>query len=317
MSIYLDTSAVYDHLNGDSRQKAQVQGVIGDGAGALRSSFVRMEYLRSRIRSLINLYYSIKYDDSVSDGLKSFRQSSGFKPREVSNAFDSIEEWLLDHEDWKDKTKTLRRLGEAIVRMVNDVDESYARMPGDGIACQLGRLELKKEPFSEDLLLDFAAAFDRIFRGTPTCQICQFKNERQGWLRHEGIDVYSDKQIAKYKSFKGYLVQARNLQKLAASSANEAKCAICMKVGDSVIALQARKGMTILTSDSSFVVFGKILRRHVHKLKSGAALRKEAQDAGLASANRLGVQTSSPTSKPPPATGGQGRRRTRPRKRRR
>lgn len=70
----IDTSAVFDHLHGDSRQRAQVDSVVGDGTSTIRSSFVRMEHIRSRAMTFIDLYYFIKLEDSVDDAIDVFAQ---------------------------------------------------------------------------------------------------------------------------------------------------------------------------------------------------------------------------------------------------
>ena len=238
---YLDTSTIHDHLHGDSRQQAQVWAYIGDGSEAIRSSFVRMEYLRSRIFSHIHLYFCIKEEDSVEDGIQAYLQMKSHSNRAANYPLQSIKEWITDQDDWANKPKTLRRLGETICRMVYDFDEYYCQMRGDGISCQLGKLVLKKATYSEDIILDFVDAYDSIYAGVPTCRLCEFKRNAQAELTQKKVDLFSDSHKQRYKKNKGFLKQIQQLVKVPRIKDVKPKCSRCVKLGDSIIALQSRK----------------------------------------------------------------------------
>jgi predicted nucleic acid-binding protein len=285
ITYFLDTSAVYDFLHGDSRQQAQVRDLLVDGVTGYLPSFVRMEYLRSRIMTLIDLYFVIQAEETVSHGIREYAQAVAYQPRRILVVLDYVRGWLLGFEDANDKIKTLRRLGDNIVGMVFDIDDAFERLKGDGLACELGRVAMARESFNEQIMLNFYTEFRRIQNGSPTCGLCEFREKHLRALVRDGVDLCSRTQREKYKGNKGYVAQAERLERVPNIKDKAPKCSRCKTLGDSIIALQARRGMIILTSDGSFIPFGKILHKRVLKLKSGRQL-KAANDSQVGQRSR-------------------------------
>src|SRR6266851_5578573 len=94
--LLLDTSAVVHQLHGHTLQQAAVREAVAGGEVGV-PVFVRMEYLRGVILM-------------------------------------TVPQWLGGHEDWQSKPVTLRRLGDLILRMIRDFDETYPRPPDDPLA---------------------------------------------------------------------------------------------------------------------------------------------------------------------------------------
>ena len=188
---FLDTSAVYDFLHGDSRQQAQVRELLVDGVTSYLSSFVRMEYLRSRVMTLIDLYFVLKDEETVPDGIRAYTQTVAYQNRRIAIVLDFVINWLLDFSDANDKIKTLRRLGDAIVRMVFDIDDIFEPLRADGLACELGRVAMRRESFNEQMMLNFYSEFRRIQQGVPKCGLCVFKVKHHRALLRAGVDMES------------------------------------------------------------------------------------------------------------------------------
>lgn len=203
-SFFLDTPAVYYVLHGHALMKQAVADAVGNGIPQA-SKFVRMEYLRGVIIAQIDLYCLIKESPSVHDALIDWSQ--GFSHRRTKVVLMTISRWITGHEDWQNKASTQRRLGNEIVRMVEDFDHAFGDQP-NALTCELGRLSFHRRSFDEDLLFDFYQRFQAIFEGTPRCQLCPFRHRQAKRLCNQGIDLYSEEQRQKYKEFKGYVKQA-------------------------------------------------------------------------------------------------------------
>lgn len=103
------------------------------------SIFIRMEYLRGVVLNLIELYFLVKESDSVSDALIDWSQKVN-QERKLKIVLMNMHRWLLGHEDWQDKDKSMRRLGDLIVRLVFDFDRIFKDQVKDRRRCRLGRV---------------------------------------------------------------------------------------------------------------------------------------------------------------------------------
>ena len=88
----------------------------------------------------------------------------------------TVSNWITTQDDWGAHEKTLRRLGEEIVRLVRAIDEEYSRRIKDDLECELAKVGFPDLPFSENMLLDFYERFKNIRDGIPSCDLCVFKD---------------------------------------------------------------------------------------------------------------------------------------------
>lgn len=270
--FFLETSAVYYQLLGHTLQKSAVQSAVGAGFAEV-SNFIRMEYLHGLIINLIDLYYLIK-EWSVSDALIEWSQKVK-QDRKLKDVLMTICQWLPGHEDWKVREKSLRRLGDLIVRLVYEFDDVYRARCPDQLACELGHVSFRRQTFDEGMLLDFYERFKNIEDGIPNCRLCEFKIRQRRMLENTHTDLYSLAKREAYSKNKGYVAQAERMEKAAKHEGTTPRCSWCTLLGDTIIALHAPRKASIVTADRAFVALGEILGRQVVLLPSLQKLKKQ------------------------------------------
>jgi hypothetical protein len=271
--IFLETSGVLYERHGHTLMRAAVTNASSDGRVEV-SNFIRMEYLRGVILNLIELYFLIKDEDSVSNALITWSQKV-HQERKLKVVLMTISQWLTDQEDWRAKGKSMRRLGDEIVRLVYTFDEVYRARTRDDLRCELGKVLFPQRVFNETMLLDFYDRFRRIQRSIPRCDLCAFRARQQQSLLAQRIDLCSPARREEFRAYKGYVAQAERLEAAAATSENVPSCRWCEQVGDSIIALHMPKKATLVTADRAFLPFGQMLRREVRMLPSLAELKRQ------------------------------------------
>jgi len=270
--IFLETSGVMHLLHGHRLMQVAVRDATSDGRVEV-SNFIRMEYLRSVILNLIEFYFLIKDSDSVGDALIDWAQKVN-QQRKLKIILMTIHRWLVDHEDWQAAEKSLRRLGDLIVRLAWAFDESFPRRARDRLECELGRVFFARRSFREDALLQFYDRFKGIQQGVPACRLCEFRASQRRWLLARGIDLYGEQTRERFRAHKGFVAQAERLESAADTAEATPKCRWCERLGDSIIALHAPRKATLVTADRAFVAFGQILGREVRLLPSLAELKR-------------------------------------------
>jgi hypothetical protein len=244
--FFLETSAVIYQFHGHHLMRAAVREALGDGLPEV-SNFIRMEYLRGVVVNLIELYFLIKDEDSVSDALIAWSQKVS-QERKIKVVLMTISSWIVDQEQWQSREKSLRRLGDLIVRLVYGFDETFQGRMQDRLKCQLGRVTFQRRSFGEDMLLQFYEEFRAIQKSTPPCRLCLFKKKQTRSLARNQIDLHGLGPREKYKKYKGYVTQAERLENFVA---------------------------TIVTADRAFIAFCEILNREIRLLPSLAALKRQ------------------------------------------
>jgi len=270
--IFLETSGVFYQLHGHSLMRQAVAVATRDGRIEV-STFIRMEYLRGVVLNLIELYFLMKGSDSVADALSDWSQKV-WQERKLKVVLMTIPHWLCDQQDPHAKHKSLRRLGDLILRLVDEFDERFRRRTKDHLQCRLGRLRFPPRSFDEDLLLTFYDRFKSI-RDNPRCGLCRFRDRRKRSLAARRIDLWSPERRNEFQQYPGYVKQAERLEKAAETSQTIPKCSWCERLGDSIIALQAPPKAILVTADRAFVAFGQILGQKVRLLPSLAQLKAQ------------------------------------------
>lgn len=272
--VFLETSAVIYEQHGHSLMGAAVREAVGDAVVEV-SNFIRMEYVRGVVINLIDLYFLIKREESVTDALITWSQKVN-QERKLKIVLMTITRWLSTLTEANDAETTMRRLGEFIVQLVRTFDFVYKGRAKDHLRCELGKVKMAVRPFSEDLLLRFYERFETIKTGPPGCDLCGFKARQQKELMRKSIDLDGAGQREIYKKNTGYVKQAERLENAATTKETQPKCTWCERLGDSLIVLQAPAKATLVTADRAFEAFGMILSREVLRLPSLAEMQKQA-----------------------------------------
>ena len=270
--LLLDTSAVVHQLHGHTLQQTAVREAVA-GAELLVPVFIRMEYLRGVILNLIEMWCLIRESVSVQDAFIDWSQKVR-QERKLKVILMTSPNWLGEHEDWRSKDLTLRRLGDLILRMIRDFDEAYLDPPDDPLACVLGRLDIPRRGYDDDLLLDFYQRFTAVQEGVPDCRLCEFRKAQHQRLRRRQIDLISPDVRSIFASNPGFVRQSEQAEEAANTKARAPSCGWCERLGDTMIALQVERGASVVTADRAFVPLGELLGRPVVLLPSLAELKR-------------------------------------------
>jgi hypothetical protein len=273
----LDTTAVVYQLHGHSLQQAAVRDAVA-GKDVEVPVFVRMEYLRGLILNLIEMWALIRESVTVQDAFVDWSQKVR-QERKLKVVLMTVPQWLAGHEGWASKDKTLRRLGDLTVRLVWGFDEAYRRPPADPLACVLGRVDIVRQTYGDDLLLDFYERFKAIQEGVPDCRLCEFRQAQRRRLRRRQVDLTGPESRVRYASNQGILRQADVLQEAEATRDRRPRCRWCERLGDTLIALLAGRGV-VVTADRTHEALGELLGQPVVLLPSLAELKRRLAASG-------------------------------------
>jgi predicted nucleic acid-binding protein len=275
--LLLDTSSVVHQLHGHTLQQAAVLDAVAGGE-VLVPVFVRMEYLRGVILNLIEMWCLIRESVTVEDAFIDWSQKIRQK-RKLKIILMTVPQWLGGQEEPNSKHVVLRRLGDLVLRMLRDFDEAYPNPPDDPLACVLGGLDIARQGYDDDLLLDFYQRFTAVQEGVPDCKLCDFRKAHRQRLRRRKIDLAAPEVRQQFASNPGFLRQAEQVEQAAHTKARTPACSWCARLGDTVIAVHAERGVAIVTADRTFVPLGELLGQLVIVLPSLAELKRRAQDA--------------------------------------
>jgi hypothetical protein len=276
--LLLDTSAVVYQLHGHTLQQAAVRQVVARGDVQV-PVFVRMEYLRGVILNLIEMWGLIRESVTVQDAFIDWSQMIR-QERKLKVILMTVPQWLIAHENWSSKNRTLRRLGELIVRLIWGFNEAYPRSPDDPLACVLGRLDIPHQEYDDDLLLDFYVRFKAVQEGVPDCLLCEFRQAQRQRLQRREVDLSGIEVRQRFASNPGFVRQSEQAEEAANTKSRTPACSWCERLGDTIISLQAGRGVAVVTVDRTFVPMGTLLGQAVVLLPSLAELKRriEGQD---------------------------------------
>ena len=271
----LDTSAVIYRLHGHTLQRCAVEETVAGGTVEV-PAFVRMEYLRGVIINLIDLHNLIKESVTVEDALIDWAQLVR-QERKLKVVLLTASRWLESQDGWPNKDRSLERLGNFIFRLIWSFDEAFSQPPTDPLACVLGRVSIDRQDYEDERLLDFYERFRAIRQGVPACGLCLFRLAQHRRLRRRKIELTGTEARHKHGGNLGFLRQVNVIQEAEATKDKVPGCRWCERLGDSLIALQAGRGVRIVTADRTFVGLGELLNIPVVLLPSLAELKRLAE----------------------------------------
>jgi len=228
-----------------------------------------MEYKRSVVKTLIDLYFVAKEEKTPSDALHYFQE--GFRTRQNKIVLSAIATLLEDSEIANDKLRFLIKLETLIFgsfQYFHDLIDKYIE---NKIACPLGKISIQEGIAREEGYRRFLEEIDCI----RMCSLDKFLKSKKSQLKRlieEGEKDPHDKN----KGFQEALL----LIKSAIGTLDTLKAkSNCMKIGDVIIALEVPKRLKILTFDRGFESSCQILGKRLIVLPSLATLRKSRAPA--------------------------------------
>jgi predicted nucleic acid-binding protein len=272
--LLLDTSAVVHLLHGHTLQRAAVRQAVACGQ-MLVPVFVRMEYLRGVVVNLIEMWSLVRESVTVEDAFIDWSQKMK-QERKLKVILMTVPRWLDDQEGSRSRDATLRRLGEFILGAIHDFDETFPSPSDDPLSCQLGRLTVPPKGYEEDTILDFYERFKAVQEGVPDCQLCGFRRDQRRRLRRREIDLTSDEVRRRFASNQGFVRQSEQAKEAADTKSRTPSCRWCERLGDTIIALQAGRGIPVVAADRTFVALGELLGQPLTLVPSLAELKRRA-----------------------------------------
>jgi hypothetical protein len=144
----------------------------------------------------------------------------------------------------------------------------------------LGRLAIPRQAYDDDLLLDFHRRFTAVQEGVPDCQLCAFRTAQTQRLKRRQIDLICPGPRRRFASYPGFVRQSEQAEAAVNAKGRAPSCRWCERLGDTIIALLARRGVTLVTADRSFAPLGELLGRTVLRLPSLAELKRRPGTEG-------------------------------------
>jgi hypothetical protein len=271
-TFFADTTVVYYLLHSHTLLRDRTAEIV-NGNKVWVPRFVRGEYIRGYIAGLIELYYAIKEEKTVQDGIHTFNGDASRRPRKLANAFGTTTGWLAGHTDCQIVHKTLRRLGEEIITKLTRLDTLFPNQFTDALHCEFGAMNFPEETYDESHILDFYSEIVRI-KDKPDCDQCTFRRDQISRINSNGIDLYSNAQQARYNNRNGYVTQAEWIDKAIRSEKLSPSCWYCERLGDTIITLSTPDKFFILTGDhSSFPALANILNIPIQLIEPLEELR--------------------------------------------
>lgn len=273
--VVLDTSAVVHLLHGHTLQRAAVREALA-GCEVQVPVFVRMEYLRGVVLNLIEMWCLIRESVTLADAFIDWSQKVK-QERKLKVILMTVPQWLASQDEAQSRELTLRRLGELILGMIRDFDETFPLPDNDPLACELGRVTVSVQPYDDDSLLDFYQRFTAIQARVPTCNLCEFRTAQTRRLRRRKIDLTGPEVRQRYAANTGFVRQSEQAEAATNTTDSAPSCRWCERLGDTIIALQTERGVAVVTADRTFVPLGELLGQEVSILSSLAELKRAAQ----------------------------------------
>ena len=248
-----------------------------NGRALVISNFVRGEFIRGYVKGLIELYMAIREEDSVEDGIEWYRELAGRTPRRVADALGLTIQWFNGLEDNSDVETTLVRLGNLIRDSIFRLDEEFPNRLKDSLACDFGILDFPSEPFSEEQVLDFYSRLVEIPK-SPDCAQCKFRQTQSQAINDASINI--DELLENVP--KGPVkTQLTNIKRGPRSKLEIPSCYYCMRLGDTLIAVQCPKSWVLMTGDKgTFPTICAYLGKQVLLVPSIRDLRAAAKPGG-------------------------------------
>jgi hypothetical protein len=111
----------------------------------------------------------------------------------------------------------------------------------------------------------------------PDCRLCDFRKAQRQRLRRGEIDLTSPEVRSRHVSNPGFVRQSEQAEEAANTKVSVPSCRWCERLGDTVIAFQIERGVTVVTADRTFVPLGELLGRRVVLLPPLAELKQREQ----------------------------------------
>jgi len=261
---FLETSVPRQMLFGHSLIKKEIRKSLGHCTQRWSSFYVLMEYKRSVVKTLIDLYFVAKEEKTPSDALHYFQE--GFRTRQNKIILSAIATLLEDSEIANDKSRFLVKLETLVLGSLQFFQDLIDQYIENKTGCSLGKTLIQQGIPTEEAYRRFLEEIDCV----KSCSLEKFLRSKKNQLKR----LIGEGEKAPHDRNKGFQ-EALSLIKSAIETLDTLKSKTnCMKVGDIIIALELPKRQQLLTFDRGFESSCQILGKKIFVLSSLARLRK-------------------------------------------
>ena len=254
--LFLETSIPRKLLFGHSLVKEEIKKYLR-GVRSWSSFYVLMEYKRSVVKTLIDLYFVTLEEDTPSDALNYFAE--GFRQRETKIILSAIAEFLKEPDIANDKEKFLIKLETWIHSALVYFDTLIYEYVDNMTQCPLAKASINAsfQNFLEEINCKTECTVERLWKSSKGHLKKLVKEAKEHNDKNEGF------------------TKPLPLIESAISNPNTPKTKTkCMQAGDFVIALEMPRHLRMLTFDKAFERICGILGKEVLVLPSLVALKK-------------------------------------------
>jgi hypothetical protein len=264
---YLETSVLRTLQFGHSLSRAEIQNRLNGVGRRWSSHYVLMEYKRSVVKTLIDLYFVTLEEDTPSDAIQYFSQ--GFRPRETKLVLSALGKLIEEADIANDKEKFLLKLRTFIAGALQFFDDHVDEYVTNKTQCPLAKASTH----------DGYEQFLREIDCKMQCKVQNLWHESRAQLK-KLVEGAKQPDHAKNDGF----TKPLPLVAAAITNPSEPKSKLkCMTTGDFIIALQMPRKLRLLTFDKSFTSICGLLGKDVVVLPALATLRKQRTSTGRSS----------------------------------
>lgn len=267
---FLDTSVVIPMLVGSTPYRKYFQNEFGDEPCYI-SAYVQMEFKRGYFCHIIQFYLLLNLPSISTLGDAFELWSNRFSTRELKAvlrfAGDFINRYSLVQSDPRDKEKALGAIGSYVKRLEMKLRKRFRDTGIDSTRCT--RAKVKFDTGGGSLtqgLQSFSDQFNDLETCSRGCRIGHFVFQRYQAEMKTYIERAATLPNRSIKENRGFAKIAEDLEEILSRTGQTCSCRDCQKIGDAIIALDARSDMQLEHTDYSFdhlcPPIGKPHRRH-------------------------------------------------------
>jgi len=245
--FYLETSVIRSRLFGHSSIRTHLIKKL-EGSTKITSPYIKMEFERGFICSLIEFYFDLKKHTSIHDA--SVYWAEDFSKRKLKNIYFSITPIFIGIKNDSDIKRALLNLRNEIKKIISLFSRLINRFDKNETACYCSNFRLDLDSNTvEDVENSFVEFYQHYYKYNyaGNCKVVDFFDNKKEILKR--IKEYSSKEA-------GYIQQQANLAKLFNK---DISCGSCGTVGDTIIALECPDYAILLSLDSVFADLCKVI----------------------------------------------------------
>jgi hypothetical protein len=271
--FFLETSIQIKKIFGHKLHRNEIKHTIA-GASCWSSFFILGEFKRSVINALIDFYFLLDEEETPSEALRAL--SEKYSTRDLKFDISAFASLIEDEEFKNNKTRCLIKLE----RIIENALDAFIFNTGNGknfienkIGCPIGKVPLKvSDEYS--LKENYKIFKDNISccQDMGKCETVSFWKNNRSFLKY----LLDPAHIAKYKDNKAYQSFLESYGKLQ-EDIKMSGGRNCLKLSDTIIAIECPGDKILLTLDKSFEALCGILKKNYFRIPSLVELKKRIE----------------------------------------